>query len=96
MLGANICEEAPTLDARYASAVTMLAKRTPDGSWPDKRFCVDLRRINANSVADRYKVPQPEDLFRRMPAGGPRLIAVAASSLPAVGGVEAVHRLLVG
>ncbi|KAF6249414.1 hypothetical protein COO60DRAFT_1581207 [Scenedesmus sp. NREL 46B-D3] len=33
MLQAGIVEEAATLNARYASAVTMPAKRAPDGSW---------------------------------------------------------------
>ncbi|KAF6249762.1 hypothetical protein COO60DRAFT_1579417, partial [Scenedesmus sp. NREL 46B-D3] len=52
---AGIIEKASTLDARYASAVTMPAKRAPDGTWCDKRFCCDLRAINNNSVVDRYK-----------------------------------------
>jgi hypothetical protein len=66
MLQAGIAEEADTLNARYASAVTMPAKRAPDGSWSDKRFCVDLRGINLNSVVDKYKMPLPDDLFKRM------------------------------
>eukprot|EP00882_Tetradesmus_deserticola_P002735 GHRQ01002908.1.p1 GENE.GHRQ01002908.1~~GHRQ01002908.1.p1 ORF type:complete len:1949 (-),score=411.99 GHRQ01002908.1:1876-7140(-) len=66
MLQAGIIEEAATLNAQYASAVTMPAKRAPDGSWSDKRFCVDLRGINNNSVVDRYKMPLPDDLFKRM------------------------------
>ncbi|KAF6242225.1 hypothetical protein COO60DRAFT_1606168, partial [Scenedesmus sp. NREL 46B-D3] len=46
MLEAGVVVEASTLNARYASAVTMPAKRAPDGTWSDKRFCVDLRGIN--------------------------------------------------
>jgi hypothetical protein len=66
MLQAGIAEEADTLNAHYASAVTMPAKRAPDGSWSDRRFCVDLRGINLNSVVDKYKMPLPDDLFKRM------------------------------
>jgi hypothetical protein len=66
MHGATIVEEADTLYAQYASAVTMPAKRAPDGTWCDKRFCCDLGAINNNSVVDRYKVPLPEKKFRNM------------------------------
>eukprot|EP00775_Hariotina_reticulata_P015043 gene15043-biopygen878 len=41
-------------------------KRAPDGSWTDKRFCIDFRHVNSNTVVDKYGMPLPEDLFRRM------------------------------
>jgi len=41
-------------------------KRAPDGTWSDRRFCVDLRQVNANTVLDKYGMPLPEDLFRRI------------------------------
>ena len=66
MLEAGIISEISTLNAKHASAVTMPAKKAPDGTWSDKRFCVDLRRHNANVVVDRYSMPLPEDLFRRV------------------------------
>jgi hypothetical protein len=66
MLNAGIVVEVSTLNVRYACAVTMPAKRAPDGSWSDKRFCCGLRPINNNTVVDRYKMPLPDDLFKRM------------------------------
>ena len=66
MLEAGIISEIPTLNAKHASAVTMPAKKAPDGSWSDKRFCVDLRRHNASVVVDKYAMPLPEELFRRV------------------------------
>ncbi len=65
MLIADIIYEVPTT-VRHASAVTLPMKRAPDGSWSDKRFAIDLRHINSNSVVDRYGTPLPEELFRRM------------------------------
>ncbi len=65
MLQAKIVEEIPTTNP-HASAVTLPMKRAPDGSWSDKRWCVDLRKVNSNTVVDRHGVPLPEDLFRRM------------------------------
>jgi hypothetical protein len=41
-------------------------KRAPDGSWTDKRFCIDLRAVNENTVVDKFGLPLPEALFRRM------------------------------
>lgn len=65
LLEAGILEEIPT-DSRYASAVTLPAKKGPDGHFTDKRFAVDLRRINEQTIADRYRLPLPEELFRKM------------------------------
>jgi hypothetical protein len=65
MLEADIIVEVPTTN-RHASAVTMPMKRAPDGSWTDKRFCIDLRQVNANTVQDRYGMPLPEELFQRI------------------------------
>jgi hypothetical protein len=55
LLQAGILEEIPT-DSRYASAVTLPAKKGPDGRFTDKRFAVDLRRINEQTIADRYRL----------------------------------------
>lgn len=61
----NIAYEVPTTHP-FVSEVTMPRKRAPDGSWTDHRFCVDLRAVNANTVVDKFTMPLPEDLFRRM------------------------------
>jgi len=58
MLAAGIIREVPTTNL-HASAVTMPMKRAPDGSWTDKRFCIDLRHVNANTVPDKYGMPLP-------------------------------------
>eukprot|EP00775_Hariotina_reticulata_P013865 gene13865-biopygen15796 len=52
MLEADIIAEVPTTN-RHASAITLPMKRAPDGSWTDKRFCIDLRHVNSNTVADK-------------------------------------------
>jgi hypothetical protein len=65
LLEAGILEEIPT-NSRYASAVTLPAKKGPDGKFTDKRFALDLRRINEHTVADKYRLPLPEELFRKM------------------------------
>jgi len=66
MLEGGVISEISTLNAKHASAVTMPAKKDPNGAWTDKRFCVDLRKHNENVIVDRYKMPLPEDLFRRV------------------------------
>eukprot|EP00775_Hariotina_reticulata_P002674 gene2674-biopygen4244 len=65
MLSAGIIQEVPTTD-RHASAITLPMKRAADGSWTDKRFCIDLRQVNANTLVDRYGMPLPEELFQRI------------------------------
>jgi hypothetical protein len=65
MLAAGIVEEVPTTN-RHASAITMPMKRAADGSWTEKRFCIDLRQVNANTVVDKYGLPLPEELFQRI------------------------------
>jgi hypothetical protein len=65
MLQAGICKEIPT-DNPHASAITLPMKRAPDGSWTDLRFCIDLRQVNANTVVDKYGMPLPEELFRKL------------------------------
>jgi hypothetical protein len=65
MLEATIISEVPTTN-RHASAITLPMKRAADGSWTDKRFCIDLRHVNSNTVVDKYGLPLPEQLFQRM------------------------------
>lgn len=66
MLAAGIISQISTLGAKYASAVTMPAKKAPDGTWSDKRFCCDSRRVNEAQVVDKHAMPLPEELFRRV------------------------------
>jgi hypothetical protein len=42
------------------------AKKGPDGKFTDKRFALDLRRVNEHTIADKYRLPLPEELFRKM------------------------------
>eukprot|EP00775_Hariotina_reticulata_P005639 gene5639-biopygen7440 len=65
MLEADIIAEVPTTN-RHASAITLPMQRAPDGSWTDKRFCIDLRHVNSTTVADKYGLPLPGKLFQRM------------------------------
>lgn len=65
MLEGGIIYEVPTT-VRHASAPTLPMKRAPDGSWTDTRFAIDMRHVNSNTVPDRYGMPLPEELFRRM------------------------------
>jgi hypothetical protein len=65
MLQAGIIKEIPT-DNPHAANITLPMKRAPDGSWTDKRFAYDARIQNANTVVDKYGMPLPEELFRRL------------------------------
>ncbi|KAF8056149.1 pol [Scenedesmus sp. PABB004] len=66
MLDAGVIREVSTHGMTHACPIVMAAKRAPDGTLTDKRFCYDGRAINANAVIDKYKLPLPEELFRRM------------------------------
>lgn len=65
MLDAGIVVEISTTNP-VASCITLPMKRAPDGSWTDKRFCIDLRAVNSNTVVDKFGLPLPEVLFRQM------------------------------
>jgi len=66
LLEANFIEKAPP-DNPYASCPVMAAKRDPEtGEWTGKRFCIDLRRINANCKDHSSRPPLPETLFRKL------------------------------
>ena len=62
MLAAGIIQ--PQLLTRYASCPVVVAKKDASGAWTDARFCVDERRINSNTLADRYTMPLPEQIFQ--------------------------------
>eukprot|EP00775_Hariotina_reticulata_P002868 gene2868-biopygen4480 len=65
MLQSGIVVEIPTTNP-YVSCITLPLKRAPDGSWTDKRFCIDLRDVNANITVDHFGMPLPEEIFRRI------------------------------
>lgn len=65
MLEADIVFKLPTTNP-HAAAVMLPLKRAPDGSFTDRRFAIDLRLCNANTVPDKCGMPLPETLFRRM------------------------------
>jgi hypothetical protein len=61
LLAADLIQ--PQLITRYAACPVVVAKKDPAGNWTDARFCVDERRINANTLPDRYGLPNPDQLF---------------------------------
>ena len=50
----------------YACNVVLAAKRAPDGTWSDKRFCINFIPINKHTQLDRYGSHRAEDLFQRV------------------------------
>ena len=44
----------PVTSSNFACNVVLAAKRAPDGSWSDKRFCVNFIPINKHTVLDNY------------------------------------------
>jgi hypothetical protein len=52
------------IDTQYASATTMPAKKDIHGNWTDKRLCIDYRARNKHTVADKYGMIHPEDIFK--------------------------------
>ena len=64
MLAAGVIEPAPT--SVYASAPTIPAKKAPDGTWSDHRFCCDFRRCNELIAPMNTHVPVADDLFQKL------------------------------
>ena len=64
MLAAGIIEPAPS--SVYASAPTIPAKKAPDGTWSDHRFCCDFRRCNDLIAPMNTHVPVADDLFQKL------------------------------
>eukprot|EP00775_Hariotina_reticulata_P015177 gene15177-biopygen2069 len=65
MLQSGIVVEVPTTN-QYVSCITLPLKGAPDGSWTNKKFCIDLRDVNANITVDHFGLPLPEEIFRRI------------------------------
>ena len=64
MLAADVITPCPT--TKYASATTLPAKKDADGNLTDRRFCVDFRPLNIHTVADKYQMHLPEELFQQV------------------------------
>jgi len=64
---ARMIKPAP-LDTKWISAATMPAKRDLQGLMTDTRYCIDFRAMNKHTVADKYGMHRPEDLFHKLGA----------------------------
>jgi site-specific DNA-cytosine methylase len=52
--------------SNYACNAVLAAKRAPDGTWSDKRFCINFIPINKHTELDRYGSHRAEDLFQKV------------------------------
>jgi len=50
----------------YACNPVLAMKRAPDGTWSDKRFCVNFIPINKHTELDRYGSHRADELFQRV------------------------------
>ena len=54
------------VESDYACNPVLAMKRAPDGSWSQKRFCINFIPINRHTELDRYGSHKAEDLFKRV------------------------------
>jgi transposase InsO family protein len=52
--------------SNYACNAVLAAKRAPNGTWSDKRFCINFIPINKHTELDRYGSHRAEDLFHKV------------------------------
>ena len=52
--------------SKYACNPVLAMKRAPDGTWSDKRFCVNYTRVNKDTELDRYGTHRAEELYRKV------------------------------
>ena len=55
---------APLESSDFACNVVLAAKRAPDGTWSDQRFCVNFIPINKHTVLDNYGSHKAETLLQ--------------------------------
>ena len=55
--------------SRVASCPVMPGKKDLDGNYTDRRFCIDIRRVNKGTELDKYGIPPPEALFQKAGKG---------------------------
>ena len=61
---AGLIEPAPT--SKFASSPVIAAKKAPDGTWSDHRFCVSYVAQNNNCEPLHTNVPVADVLFQRL------------------------------
>jgi transposase InsO family protein len=64
LLASNICVEIPS--SMYSCNPVLAMKRAPDGTWSDKRFCVNFIPINKHTELDRYGSHRADELFQKV------------------------------
>ena len=64
LLDTKICMKLST--SNYACNPVLAIKRAPDGTWSDKRFCVNFIPINRHTELDRYGSHRADELFQRV------------------------------
>jgi hypothetical protein len=63
MLEADLIEVS---DSPHQSPVLVVNKKVGDDGIQKKRFCLDLRRLNANTVSENLPTPQIRDIYDRI------------------------------
>ena len=56
----------PISESDYACNPVLAMKRAADGTWSEKRFCVNYIPINRHTELDRYGSHRADDLFKRV------------------------------
>ena len=56
----------PAPQATSAACPTFAAKKAPDGTWSDTRFCIDYKQQNLLSAPQHTRYPVAEDLFQSL------------------------------
>jgi hypothetical protein len=64
MRDAGIIE--PNPKSRYASSPIIAAKKAPDGTWSDTRYCIDYRGINLITAPHHTHAPVADELFQEL------------------------------
>lgn len=62
LIKAGVVEHVQSSD--FACNVVLAAKRAPDGTWSDKRFCVNYIPINKHTVLDNYGSHRADTLLQ--------------------------------
>ena len=63
LLDTGVCKEISF--SNYACNPVVVAKRAPDGTWSDHRFCINFIPVNKHTTVMQYGVHRPVDLLER-------------------------------